>query len=439
MLVKSFLRRFAGRYLDGELEFRVRLFNLLAMAGIGVSFISIFVPLLAGQKLYISLTFAASCALSFALMEYARRSGRYHRCYIITITVIFLIGFPAFFLLRFAYYSSLPYFFVFAVVFTAVMLPGRQALFFASLELAVYIGVCLWAHYFFLPPGFSLPGRTLMLICIFGFTTVSVALGLCVHALFRLYNAQQKQLARQNRILEQVSLMKTELLANVSHEMKTPLTVISVHIQRAQALMGLGREGDAEKIRESFALAQEEIMRLSRLVGSALELSSMRELGGAQDLVDTGGVLYATAEAYRPFLEKGGNTLLLDLPCALPPLCGSADALVQMVSNLLSNAGRHTRGGVIRIRVVQEGESVAITVSDTGEGIAPELLPLVFRRGVSGRGGSGLGLSICKELAEAHGGSVGIESQPNIQTVATLTLPLGKEALIHAQRQTAAH
>lgn len=426
--MKNLFQQLTDKYFDRKLEFRVRLFNLLAMAGMCVSAISAAVSLSIGEHPSVGGVYISSCALSLGLMEYARRSGRYQLCYMITIVLIFLVGFPAFFFLSFAYYSAMPFFFIFAVVFTAFMLPGRKALFFAALELAVYTGVCLYAHYYVLPPDFSVPDETYMVICIFGFTVVSTALGLCMHFLFRLYNAQQALLSEQNKMLEQVSRMKTELLANISHEMKTPLTVISVHIQRAQALTELGRPGDGEKICESFVLAQDEIMRLSRMVSGVLELSSLPEPGSAAAGADAAAILRAAAEAYRVLLEKGGNTLLIDLPEALPPLSVSADALIQMVSNLLSNAGAHTRNGEIRIGAVREGGCLLIRIRDTGSGVSSDLLPRIFERGVSGRGGSGLGLAICRELSEACGGGISIENAPGAGAVATLTLPLEKEA-----------
>ena len=196
--------------------------------------------------------------------------------------------------------------------------------------------------------------------------------------------------------------------------------------------MKLGREGDADKVAESFALAQDEIMRMSRLVDNALKMSSLQELGGQHTALDIGGILHTTAEAYRALLEKQSNTLTLRIDENLSPLQGSTDGMVQLFSNLPSNAGAHTQNGEIIVSAGNGNGAVVITVADDGEGIPPGLLPHVLERGVSGSGGSGLGLAIAKEITEAHGGGIAIASEPGTGTTVTLTLPVQREEADHA-------
>jgi signal transduction histidine kinase len=101
--------------------------------------------------------------------------------------------------------------------------------------------------------------------------------------------------------------------------------------------------------------------------------------------------------------------------------------LGQLVSNLLSNAGRHTKNGEITISLTQEGNRLITTVADTGEGIDPAMLPRIFERGASGDGSTGYGLSICKTVVETHGGEIRIESEPGKGTAARFTLPIRGE------------
>jgi signal transduction histidine kinase len=134
-------------------------------------------------------------------------------------------------------------------------------------------------------------------------------------------------------------------------------------------------------------------------------------------------LLTNSAEAYRAILEKRGNKLNLAISGGMERVYGNADQLIQVMVNLLSNANRHTKDGVISVEA-EDGDSIKVTVTDSGSGIAPELLPHVFERGVSGRGGTGIGLPICKKIIESHGGTSVVESDPDKGTAVRFTLPV---------------
>lgn len=431
--MKEKLFRFIDRFLNKRLDFRVRLFNVLAMGGTVISLAMALVGIAtaAGPG-----NIAANCisaVLSYALLYFSQRTGRYQLCYFITIVAIFLGLFPVMFFTAGGYKSGMPSFFVFAVAFTVLMLEGKKAIAMSALETILYIAICLIA--FRHPETVNAWGteQELLTDVMVGFVSVSAVLGAMLYLHFRLYNEQQRQLAEQNVLLGQLNRMKTELFGNISHELKTPLTVISVHTQWAQTLLELGRDGDLEKIRESHTLVQDEVMRLSRLVDSALRLSALQEAGGEKAELDLRGILRTTAEAYRSLLEKKGDALVLSLPEEPLTVFGNADQLVQLISNLLSNAGAHTERGEIRVSAEPRGGAVAITIADTGTGIAPELLSRVFERGVTDGGGSGLGLSICRQIARAHGGEVTVDSASGVGTAVTVTLPVYREEDAHAE------
>lgn len=436
--MKEKLSQFADRFLSKQLDFRVRLFNVLAMGGTVVSLAMALVGVATRVGPGNIAVNCISAALSYALLCFSQRTGRYQLCYLITILAIFLGLFPVMFFTAGGYHSGMPSFFVFAVAFTILMLEGKKAIAISVLEIMLYIAICLIA--------FRYPGlvkawdaeQDLLTDVMVGFVSVSAVLGTMLYLHFKLYNEQQRQLAEQNVLLGQLNRMKTELFGNISHELKTPLTVISVHTQRAEALLALGRDGDLEKIRESHALAQDEVMRLSRLVDSTLRLASLQEMGGREAALDLCGILHTTAEAYRSLLEKKGNALTLSLPKGSLPVYGSADRLVQLISNLLSNASAHTEQGEICVCAEQRGETAAVIITDTGTGIAPELLSRVFERGVTDGGGSGLGLSIGRQIARAHGGEITIDSVPGTGTTVTVTLPLHREEDARVESQAAA-
>jgi len=134
-------------------------------------------------------------------------------------------------------------------------------------------------------------------------------------------------------------------------------------------------------------------------------------------------------EAFQPQAETAGVTLGSDLADNLPAVEVDAARIRGVLGNLLSNAIRHTpSGGSVRVAVTSADHAVVITVSDTGEGIPPDLLPHVFERFVKGASstGSGLGLAIAHDIVAAHGGRLEIQSDLDSGTRAILTLPVAE-------------
>ncbi|MCL2078576.1 MAG: ATP-binding protein [Oscillospiraceae bacterium] len=225
----------------------------------------------------------------------------------------------------------------------------------------------------------------------------------------------------EKALLERLDKLKFEFFNNLSHDLKTPLTVISTDILNTADQLYF--EMDKEDMRESLENAQREIMRMGRMIDSALKHSSMQEGGYTMESVDIAHLLREGSSTYRAIIECQGNTLTLDIPDLLPPIYGNADSLLYVLSNLLSNANRHTRNGKISIHVLELNGMIKVTVRDSGEGVKPELLPYIFERGVS-ETGSGLGLHICKSTIEAHNGTISAESEYGHGTAVVFNIPI---------------
>ena len=419
--MKSRLIQFISAYFGNSLDFRVRLFNVLAMGGTVISLAMALVGIAIDAGIGNVAANFISAALSYALLCYSQRTGRYQLCYMITIIAIFLVLFPIVFFTAGGYQSGMPSFFVFAVAFTILMLAGKKAIVMSMVEIFLYLAICLIAFRY---PALVNPWNTeqeLLADVMVGFVSVSAVLGTVLYIHFGLYADQQKKLDEQNHILESVSQAKTEFLSNTSHEMRTPLTVISVNIQTvADILEEMGENMNDGGAVELLQNAQREIMRLARMVGGTLTLAAMSE-NTDKKAVNFSTLLRSSAEMFSLHLQKRDNTLTLEIEEGLN-VFGNADLLSQVVANLLQNAAAHTQQGQVTLQAKKAGHEILVAVTDTGTGIEAELLLHVFERGVS-TGGTGFGLYLCRTVVESHGGRIWIESEPGNGTRVTLTLP----------------
>ena len=216
--------------------------------------------------------------------------------------------------------------------------------------------------------------------------------------------------------LEEFERMPAEFLGIVSHELRAPL--ISIKGSTATVL-GASRPLDPAETLQFFRVIDENADRMRQLIGDLLDhgrivtgtLSVSPEPVRVASLVDQARSTFASGAA--------GPTLGIDLPEDLPRVMADRTRIVQVLTNLLSNAARHSpESSPIRIEAAREGVHVAISVTDKGRGVPPDRLPHLFRRydpptaGDRRRGlaGAGLGLSICRALVEAHGGRIWAES-----------------------------
>lgn len=232
-----------------------------------------------------------------------------------------------------------------------------------------------------------------------------------------------------NQLLERLErLFQTQqrLLADVSHELRTPLTAIRGNVDLMQ------RMGDADP--ESLSIIQEEIERMTRLVGDLLLLA--RADGGGVPLerkpVDLDNIFI---DVYRQLsmIDKDVTVSLVEVEPVR--VMGDADRIKQLIINLGSNAIKYTPdGGTVQLSLTTEDNRAKITVEDSGIGIPAKDLPYIFDRfyrvdKARSRGGSGLGLSIVKYIVQAHGGTIQVNSEVDVGTTFTVSLPLASTHL----------
>ena len=202
---------------------------------------------------------------------------------------------------------------------------------------------------------------------------------------------------------------RQEFLANIAHELKTPLAVLQGHLE---SMLDGVEEPEPEKL---FSM-QEEVMRLTRLVGDLrdLSLAQVHQLELHLQPVDLGEKAERAAELLEPLLEEKRLHFVKNMAPSLPVRQLDPDRVNQILYNLITNAIRYTHPGTaILLQTEPAGKRVRLTIADEGPGIAPEDLDHIFEqfyRGDKSRnrasGGSGIGLSLAKSFVEAQGGTI---------------------------------
>ena len=235
---------------------------------------------------------------------------------------------------------------------------------------------------------------------------------------------RERRAEAENEMLSEMNRLKSNFYTDMSHEMKTPLTVIAVNAQFVAQNIDAGIADD-ETVTDLNAISTE-ARRLAQMVTSFVTIGRMQGTGGGQ--LSLTSLLTETARIYQSLFARKDNTLVVEAAPDLPLVEGNADQLIQVLINLLSNANRHTSGGVVTIHAEALESKVQVSITDNGEGIAPDLLAHVFERFYHGeKGGSGLGIPICKTIIEEHGGEIGIESEEGRGTTVWFTLPVKEE------------
>ena len=245
-----------------------------------------------------------------------------------------------------------------------------------------------------------------------------------------LADARAEQQTRERvDALAELNQAKTEFFSNVSHEFRTPLTLLLQPLEDVLSDPGL-----TEVHRRELDVVRRNADRLTKLVNTLLDFSRI-EAGrsrGSFRASDLAAVTEDLAGVFRAAVDSAGLDYDLDLDALPSPVYLDRDAWEKIVFNLLSNAIKYTFEGTITVRLRDGGDVAVLEVADTGVGVPPADLDRLFERFHRVRGsrarsheGTGIGLSLARELARMHGGDIEVESAEGVGTTFRVTLPYG--------------
>lgn len=277
-----------------------------------------------------------------------------------------------------------------------------------------------------------------------------VAVALDRARLFAAVRQREAELVERAEQLQEADRQKDVFLAMLAHELRNPLAPIRT------AASILRHQSDAPTVQRTSEIIERQAAHLASLVEDLLDVSRITrgKISLKKVVVDLATVVLDTVESCRPLIKERGQNIQVSLHTQHSLLEGDPDRLEQILSNLLLNASKFTPyGGDIGISLDHGGDEIVIRVWDTGEGIAPDLLPHVFDLFTQGdrsldrsKGGLGIGLSLVKGLVEGHGGSVEAHSEglgqgsaftlrlPALSTMGTPNVKSTDESVIHPTR-----
>ena len=402
------------------------------VAGLAVAAISA----ACGMPLLNVLLNLALAVLAYALLRLAEANKRYYLlCSRIVVIVVFIVTFPILFFTGGGYRSGTPSFFLLAIVFTVFLLERLERAVMLTIEFAVYIACCLVAYYkpetvFNLSTEFGY-----MEDVVTGFVVTGVLLMVVAVLRSHMFHTRQAQIQELNRELEvrnetlaRYDRMKSDFLATVAHELNTPLAVIAAS---SSDTLDLLKETplDMDEIIENQLVIERRVKLIDNILLDLMDTVAIENgrLSLNRQPVDLSALIKNVCDVQFKQLNLDDNRITYKLQPGLPHIWVDSARLEQVMTNLLANSARYTKGGeiIIRLRQSDNGAGQTVSVTDDGEGMDEEMARIVLKQYVSTKADywrHGIGLFICRRIIMAHGGDIQIDSAKGRGTTISFTL-----------------
>ncbi len=402
-----------------DITLRGKIFNTLAIAGALIGLVMVVMSVFSQGSQTEVIANAVMCVFSVVMVLIHSITKNYNLCSAITVVAVFGIGFSVLFFNSDAYKGGMSSFFVFAIVFTVFLMEGKIMFLLVALLNALYVFLCFFTFY---NPHLVPSVRTeyeLMLDVVFSFVSVGVILSATMYLQFMLYKRNQKQMEKATLDAEKANMAKSSFLANISHEIRTPINII---IGMNELVARDSQSANVSEYVEKIRVAGE---MLDALVSNTLDMvkieSGKLEILPAEYKLNS---LIAEVEQYAKILcqKKNLKFSLVNEINSEEYYLGDALAIKQILLNIINNAVKYTNEGEVQLSVKKSNYSekkalLCFGVRDTGRGIEKEDVHKIFeafKRVNSNKGkyieGVGLGLSIVKQLLSAMNGDIKVES-----------------------------
>lgn len=423
----SFLSRLKSSFFPPERDIHLSVFILLAIGGIIVSVVVAFYNLAMGFGIWNFLAIViAGVSFSVAMIVYTVKTGLIRGPMVITVFVVFIGLFTYLFFTSGGYNSGFPLFFVMSIVFTAFMLDGPLMPILTVFEFLWYVGLCIFAYKNPSWIKMELTGSDFVADLIVSIGITSLVLASTAYFEVRIYRKKQIELEHTRLEAEKANKAKTDFIARMSHDVRTPLNTIMAMNEL------ITQNTSSQNIKEWVEDSNNSAQILLSLVNDMLDISRI-EAGKAElnpNPYNTTSFFLDIEKAWETQIIRAGLNFTITAEEGVPSsLCGDCIALRKIIDNLLSNAVKYTKSGKVTLSFGFEAPDIlVIKVTDTGCGIEKENLDRIFKpfeRGslVSAIKGSGLGLAIVRELTDFMKGNISCESAVGVGSSFTVKLP----------------
>ncbi|MCL1897086.1 MAG: HAMP domain-containing histidine kinase [Clostridiales bacterium] len=428
-----FIVKFFKTYFDTTLDLKIQVFNLLAIvgmvAGTGLALVGISLR----DSMIPGVNNISIAVLSFALLYIANKKKCYLACSRVFVVVVFLVLFPITFFYCGGYRSGAIFIFVIALVFTAILLDNKERIFALVFEFGLYV-FCCFRVFYWPETAYALPTEDkYFYVMIINFTAACIVILIVITMQMRLFGNRQKridglvsELTARNEELALYDSMKSDFLATVAHEINSPLAVITASSNDTIDLL-YESPPKTDEILENQEIIKKRVKTIDTILLDLMDtvaIESGRLTLNCQP-VGLSDLLKSICSAQFKRLDANKNRIAFDLEAGLPKIPADAARIEQVMTNLLSNACRHTKNGIVTVKLAQADGRQVVSVSDDGEGMGEEMVQLLLSGHTSTKADywrHGIGLYVCRRIVAEHGGEIRIDSAPGRGTTVSFLL-----------------